>query len=159
MDDHIQVKADLVPYTSEYAAVVRSWIESEETYQLVCRGINFPPPDDVVESWQRQGVKSYLLISHRKPIAYGELWERKAEQAVEVAHVIVDTYQRSHGFGTKLLQLLYNRAADMPGVLRVLVNLYHDDSEVLGCFLKAGFEITGTATHVEGLRLVRVVER
>jgi ribosomal protein S18 acetylase RimI-like enzyme len=159
MDDHIQVKADLVPYTSEYAGVVRSWIESEETYQLVCRGINFPPPDDVVESWQRQGVKSYLLISNRKPIAYCELWERKAEQAVEVAHVIVDTYQRSRGFGVKLLQLVYNRAAQTPGVLRVLVNLYHDDSEILGCFLKAGFEISGTATHVEGLRLVRVVER
>ncbi len=159
MEDYTQVKADLVPYTSEYAGVVRSWIESEETYQLVCRGINFPPPDDVVESWQRQGVKSYLLISNRKPVAYGELWERKAEQAVEVAHVIVDTYLRSRGYGNKLLQLLYNRASEAPGVLHVLINLYHEDSEVLGCFLKAGFEISGTATHVEGLRLVRNVEK
>ncbi|MEW5796450.1 MAG: GNAT family N-acetyltransferase [Candidatus Zixiibacteriota bacterium] len=159
MEDYTQVKADLVPYSSEYAAVVRSWIESEETYQLVCRGINFPPPDDIVDSWQRQGVKSYLLIANRKPVAYGELWERKAEMAVEVAHVIVDTYLRSRGYGTTLLQLLYNRAAELPGVLRVLINLYHDNSEVLGCYLKAGFEISSTATHVEGLRLVKLVER
>jgi len=159
MDDSTQVKADLVRYTPEYSGVVRSWIESEETYRLVCRGVSFPPPDDIVDSWQRQGVKSYLLISNRKPVAYGELWDRKGEQAVEIAHVIVDTYQRSRGFGTKLLELLYNRAAEQPAVLRVLINLYHDDSDVLGCFLKAGFEISSTATHIEGLRLVRLVER
>jgi len=159
MEDFTQVKADLVPYGSEYSAVVRSWIESEETYNLVCRGINFPPPDDIVDSWQRQGVRSFLLIANRKPVAYGELWERKAEQAVEIAHVIVDTYQRSRGYGTLLLRLMYERASETPGVLRVLINLYHQDSEVLGCFLKAGFEISGTATHVEGLRLVRLVER
>lgn len=159
MEDFTQVKADLVPYGSEYSAVVRSWIESEETYNLVCRGINFPPPDDIVDSWQRQGVRSFLLISNRKPVAYGELWERKAEHAVEIAHVIVDTYQRSRGYGSLLLRLMYERASETPGVLRVLINLYHQDSEVLGCFLKAGFEISGTATHVEGLRLVRLVER
>lgn len=159
MDDFTGVKADLIPYSPEYSALVRSWIESEETYQLVCRGVNFPPPDDIVDSWQRQGVKAYLLIANRKPVAYGEVWDRKGEQAVEIAHIIVDTYQRSRGLGTTLLRLLYDRAAEMPGVLRVLINLYHDNSEVLGCYLKAGFEISGTATHIEGLKLVRPVDR
>jgi len=158
MDDSTQVKADLIPYTSEYAGIVRSWIESEETYRLLCRGVNFPPPDDIVDSWQRKGVMSYLMISKRKPVAYGELWDRRAEQAVEIAHVIVDTYQRSHGYGTKLLHLLYNRAAERAGVIRVLINLYHDSAEVLGCYLKAGFEISGTATHIEGLKLMRPVK-
>lgn len=159
MDDSTQIKADLVPYTDEYSGIVRSWINSDETYRLVCRGINFPPPDDIVESWQRQGVSSFLLISDRKPIAYGELWERHQENAVEVAHVIVDTYQRSRGYGTKLVRLLYNRAAQRPGVTRVLINLYNDSSEVLGCLVKAGFELVGTATHIEGLKLVRPVKR
>lgn len=159
MDDSIQVKADLIPYTSEYAGIVRSWIECEETYKLVCRGVHFPPPDDVVDSWQRKGVSSFLMISNSKPVAYGELWERKAEHAVELAHIIVDTYQRSHGYGTKLLHLLYNRAAQRQGVAKVLINLYNDSAEVLGCYLKAGFELAGTATHIEGLKLVRVVEK
>ena len=158
MDDSTQVKADLIPYTSEYAGIVRSWIECEETYRLVCRGVDFPPSDDLVESWQRKGVTSFLLISDRKPVAYGELWERKAEHAVEIAHVIVDTYQRSRGFGTKLLQLLYSRAAHRAGVTKVLINLYHDDVEALGCFVKAGFELAGTATHIQGLRLARRVK-
>jgi ribosomal protein S18 acetylase RimI-like enzyme len=92
-------------------------------------------------------------------VAYGELWNRRGEQAIEVAHVIVDTYQRSRGLGTTLLRLLYDRAAEMPGVLRVLINLYNDSSEVLGCYLKAGFEISATATHIEGLKLVKLVER
>ena len=159
MDDSTQVKADLVPYTPEYAGVVRSWIESEETYRLVCRGANFPPPDDLIESWQRKGVASYLLISRRRAVAYGELWDRRTDNAVEISHVIVDTYQRSRGYGTKLLQLLYTRAAERPGVNRVTINLYHDNAEVLGCLVKAGFELSGTAAHIEGLKLVRLVDR
>jgi ribosomal protein S18 acetylase RimI-like enzyme len=158
MDDSTQVKADLIPYSSEYAGIVRSWIECEETYKLVCRGVNFPPPDEVIDSWQRKGVISFLLISNNKPVGYGELWERKAEHAVELSHILVDTYQRSHGYGTKLLRLLYNRAAQRPGVNKVLINLYNDSAEVLGCYLKAGFELAGTATHIEGLKLVRMVE-
>jgi len=159
MDHSTRIKADLVPYTSEYSAVVRSWIDSEETYHAVCRGISFPPPDDIVDSWQRQGVASYLLIADRRPAAYGELWDRRAENAIEIAHVLVDNYQRSRGFGTKLLQLLYDRAAERPNISRVLLNLYHDSPEALGCYLKAGFELIGTATHIEGLKMVRSVRR
>ncbi len=159
MADRTNVKADLIPYTPEYSGVVRSWIDTEETYQLVCRGISFPPPDDIVESWQREGVKSYLLFSERKPVAYGELWQRQLDQGIEIAHVMVDQYRRSRGFGTKLVQLLYERAATQRGVAKVLVNLYHHSEEALGCFLKAGFELTGTAVHVEGLKLMRLVRR
>jgi len=159
MDDSTKVRADLVPYTSEYSAIVRSWIDCEETYDAVCRGINFPPPDDIVDSWQRQGVTAYLLLADRKPAAYGELWERQAERAVEIAHVLVDNYRRSHGFCTKLIQLLYERASERASIDRVLLNLYHDSPEALGCFLKAGFELVGTATHIEGLKMMRMVDR
>ena len=159
MTDPAGIKADLVPYSSEYAAVVRGWVDTEETYRLVCRGTQFPPPDELVDTWQREGVTSYLLFYNRKPIAYGELWDRSGEQAMEINHVIVDQYQRSRGYGTKMLELLYDRAATRPGIARVLLNLYHDSEEVLGCILKAGFEIVGTATHIEGLKLMRLVRR
>jgi RimJ/RimL family protein N-acetyltransferase len=159
MTDQTQARADLVPYTSEYSSVVRSWINSEETYSLVCRGINFPPPDDVVDSWQRNGVRSYLLFADRKPVAYGELWDRHAEQAVEICHVLVDPYRQSRGFGTKLLQLLYDRASATAGTARVLLNLFQDNPEALGCCLKAGFEIVGTTEHVEGLRMMRLAKK
>jgi len=159
MTEPTRAKADLVPYTPEYSAVTRSWIDTEETYTLVCRGINFPPPDDIVDSWQRQGVTSYMLFSERRPVAYGELWDRPTEQAVEIAHLLVDQFRRSRGFGTKMLELLFDRASVRPGVARVNVNLYHQSPEALGCYLKAGFELIGTAAHVEGLRMTRVVCR
>ncbi|MBD3258413.1 GNAT family N-acetyltransferase [candidate division GN15 bacterium] len=159
MSDPTSIKADLVPYTSEYAGQVRSWIDTEETYKLVCRGTNFPPPDDIIDSWQREGVVSYLMFSEGRPVAYGELWDRSGEQAIELNHIIVDQYKRSRGFGTKLIQLLYDRASTRPGIAKVLLNLYNDSQEVLGCYLKAGFEIVGTATHIEGLKMMRLVRK
>ncbi len=159
MSEPTRVKADIIPYAAEYSQLVRSWIDSEETFRNVCRGTEFPPPDDIIDSWQRAELAAYLLSSDGKPVAYGELWERKMERAVEIAHLIVDPYKRSRGYGTKMLELLYNRAAARPGITKVLINLYADSEEALGCFLKAGFELTGTARHVQGLQMMRVVRR
>lgn len=159
MSDPTRVKADLVRYTAEYSKVVRSWIDTEETYQAVCRGINFPPKDDIVDSWQREGVHAYLLFSENKPVAYAELWDKPAEQAMEVCHLIVDTYRRGKGFGTKMVELLFSRAASRPSVAQVQANLYGQTNEVLGTLMKAGFELVGASTHVEGLRMMRLVKR
>lgn len=159
MDSTSKARADLVPYTPDYAGQVRSWIDCEETYDLVCRGVDFPPPDDVVDSWQRKGVRSYLLFSHSRPVAYGELWERKAEQAVEVAHLLVEPAKRGEGYGTRLLELIFDRGGSLSWVRKVLINLYHQSPEALGCYLKAGFDLIGTSTHIEGLRMMRKVDR
>lgn len=150
-------KADLIPYSEEYSPLVRAWIESEETYFFVCRGREFPPPDDVVDSWQRADVSSYLLSAERHPVAYGELWSRPNERAVEIAHLLVDPYRRTNGYGTKMLHLLYERAAERKNVVKVVLNLYSENPIALGCYLKAGFELIGAATHTMGLKMVRVV--
>lgn len=157
MDDSTRVKADLIPYSDEYARDVRSWIECEETYKAVCRGNDFPPPDDIVRSWQRQGVSSYILLSDRKPIAYGELWARPLEMAVEINHVLVSPYERDKGYGVKTLELLYNRVS-RKGVAKVLINLWDENEAALSCYLKAGFELLGTAKLGTGLRLVRMIQ-
>ena len=115
MSDPAQVKAALIPYAAEYSSVVRSWIESKETYFYVCRGKEFPPPDDVVDSWQRKEVSSFILLSNNKPIGYGELWERRLERAAEISHLIIDPYKRGEGYGIKLVQRLYDRAATRAG--------------------------------------------
>ena len=159
MSDSTRVKVALVPYSAEYSGMVRSWIDSEETFFFVCRGKDFPPQDDIVESWQRKDVSSFLLYSNNKPVAYGELWDRRLERAVEIAHLIVDPYQRSRGFGTKMVELLYQRAATRPGVTKIMVNLYNDSEAALGCYLKAGFELVSTATYTMGLKLVRLVKK
>lgn len=157
MSEPTSAKADIIPYTEEFSQVVRSWIDSEETLFYVCRGREFPPAEDLIESWQRPDISSFLLFSERKPIAYGEIWPRPTERAAEIAHLLVDPYKRSRGFGVKMLQLLFEQAQMKREVTRVMINLYNDSEIALGCYLKAGFELVGTATHTMGLKMVRVV--
>ena len=158
MTEPISIRADIVPYAEEYSPVVRSWIDSEETLFNVCRGREFPPAEDIVESWQRDEVSSYVMLAERKPVAYGELWTRSNERAVEICHLIVDPMKRSRGFGTKMLELLYQRGADRQNIIKVMINLYGENDEALGCYVKAGFELVGTTTHTMGLRMVRIVK-
>lgn len=158
MTEPQQIKADLVPYSEEYGEKVRGWIESEETYLLVCRGRNFPPPDDIVKSWQRDGVRSYLLFSEGKPVAYGELWERPNELAVEIGHLLVDQYKRFEGVGSKMLELLYNRAAARSDVAKVIARIFNENEPMLGSLLKSGFEISATNSYSDGLRLVKMIK-
>ncbi len=158
MNQPTRVKADIVPYTAEYSRVVLSWIDSEETYRNLCRGTEFPPADDLVDSWQRDGVTSYLLFASGKSVAYGELWERPLELAVEIAHLIVAPFKRSQGYGTKMLELLYQRAAQRQNVAKVILNFSSGDEVALGCYLKAGFELVSTTDYAAGLRMERVVK-
>jgi len=153
----ISVKADIVPYSKDYARVIRSWIDSPKTYRNVCRGNDYPPPQNIVETWQRKGVTSYILFSNNKPVAYGELWNRPHELAYEIAHLIVEPTNRFQGYGTKMLQLLYQRGVSHKGVAKVIINLYKENTAILGCYFKAGFQISSTTTYTEGLRLIRLV--
>lgn len=158
MSERIRVKADIVPYTAEYAQTIRSWIDCEETYHNLCRGKDYPPPDDLIESWQRDSVRSYILMWQSRPVAYGELFSRPLEMAVEIAHLIVDPAKRSQGYGTKMLELLFQRAEQRPNVAKVMLNLYGSCAVTLGCYLKAGFIIEGTSSYTVGLRMVRMVQ-
>jgi len=158
MSEPTRVKADIVPYTAEYSKVVHSWIDSEETYRNVCRGTEFPPADDLIDSWQREGISSYLLFASGKPVAYGELWERPLELAVEIARLMVAPFKRSQGYGTKMLELLYQRAAQRQNVAKVILNIFSGDEVALGCYLKAGFELVSTTNYAAGLRMERMVK-
>ncbi|UCC43538.1 MAG: GNAT family N-acetyltransferase [Candidatus Zixiibacteriota bacterium] len=159
MSDSVDAKADIVPYTSEYSVTVRSWIDSPETLQSLCRSDEFPPAQDIVDSWQLPTVSAYILFAERKPVAYGEILHRKLERAFEIAHLIVDPSLRSRGYGIKMLKLLYDRAAVKPGITKVLINIHTPNEEALGCYLKAGFELVGTSTYGEGLQMIRTVFR
>ena len=109
MSESTHAKADIVPYSPEYAQRVGGWIDSEETYRNVCQGTDFPPSEDIVESWQRVDVAAYILLADRQPVAYGELWDRPVEMAVEIGHLLVDPYNVLRGFGSLMLNLLFER--------------------------------------------------
>ena len=154
----IVIKADLVPYSDEYEEYIRKWIDCEETFNFVCRGKDFPPSDSIIKSWQRPSVKSYLLIDSGKPVAYGELWRREEEMAIEIGHVMVEPFKRSMGYGTKIIELLYQRAASRSDIAKVIIKLFNENPIALGCFMKAQFEITGTTSYTSGLRMIRFVK-
>ncbi len=154
----MEIKADLIPYSSEYEQYICKWIDTEETFKFVCRGTDFPPPENIIKTWQRPSVKSYLLIDSGKPVAYGELWRREEEMAFEIGHILVEPYKRSMGYGTKLIELLYQRAASRSDIAKVIIKLFQENPIALGCFMKVGFEITGTTSYTAGLRMIRFVK-
>ena len=158
MTESTRAQADIVPYTAEYEQLVRGWIDSEETYRHVCQATDFPPPEDIVGNWQRVDVAAYILLTDRQPVAYGELWDRPVEMGAEIGHLLVDPYKRSRGYGSLMLQLLFERASGRPRVQKVMLHLFGGDEIVLGCYLKAGFELTGTTAAGSGLKMVRLVE-
>lgn len=157
MKDSSQVKADIIPYISEYSRDVRSWIDCEETYYNLCRGKEFPPPPNVVETWQQNDVTSYLLFSANRPVAYAELWKRSLEREIEITHLIVNPIKRDQGFGTKMLHLLYDRASQHKGIMKVVLHILTENQEALGCYLAAGFELVSTSHGMSGLRMVRII--
>jgi ribosomal protein S18 acetylase RimI-like enzyme len=158
MDERLtRVKADIVPYTAEYSRTVLSWIDDEETLENLSRDIDYPPPEDLIESWQREGISSYLLMSDGKPVAYGEIWPRPLLLAVEIAHLLVDPVMRGRGLGTKMVNMLFDRGAQRPGVAKVMITFHSGDEAVLGCYVKAGFELVSLGNAEQGLRMERAV--
>jgi RimJ/RimL family protein N-acetyltransferase len=150
-------KADLIPFSHSFAQRVASWIDSAETYCNMTGELT-EPPEDVVESWQQVDVKAFLLMAHGQPLAYGEIWDRPVELAAEIGHLIVDPARRGRGYGTKMLQLLTQRAAQNARVRRVILNFHGGDETVLGCYLKAGFELVASGSGGEGLRMEMKVD-
>ena len=158
MSDPTGVKADLIPYSTEYRRDVHSWLDSPETLRAVCRGKEFPPPEDVVDGWHRKGVAPFIMLSANKPVAYGELWNRPLELALEVSHLLVAPAYRGKGYGTKMLELLVARAETRRDIAKVMINLFDDDEVALGCYLKAGFEVLGMSKFTTGIRLVKLIK-
>ncbi len=157
MSDSHKIKADLIPFASEYSRDVRSWIDSEQTLFDLCRSKDFPPSSKIVDTWQKKDISSYLLISENKPIAYGELWMRKIEREIEITHLLVNPFKRSRGLGSKMVSLLYERASHYPGIIKVVLHLHSENEDALGCYLNAGFELVSTTLGVPGLRMIRLV--
>jgi len=154
----IEIKADLIPYADEFAESIHSWIDSEETFRFVTRGVGYPPSAEVVKTWQREGISSYILFSNQKPIAYGELWTRPNELAIEIAHVVVNPVHRGEGYGVKLINLLYDRVVARGNVIKVTAVVHHDNDSALSCFIKAGFELAGTTKFTKSLKMIKLIK-
>ncbi len=158
MTDSKAIKADIVPYNSGHSSLVHSWIDNETCHYNVCLGRGFPPPENLVESWQRDSVKSYLMMISGDPVAYGELWDKPFEMAVEIAHLLVDPAKRSRGYGARMLELIFEKASQRKDVASVQLNLFVQSKAALNCYLSAGFELIGAANYATGLKMIRMIK-
>ena len=158
MSNSKTIKADLVPFNLHFDALVLSWIDSEKCYYDLCLGKGFPPPIDLVDSWQKEGVKSYLMYAQGEPVSYGEFWERPFELAVEIAHLLVDPAKRSQGYGTRMVELMFDKACERTDIASVHLNLFVQSKAALNCYLKAGFELVSAANYATGLKMIRMLK-
>jgi ribosomal protein S18 acetylase RimI-like enzyme len=152
------IKADLIPFTLNHADLVLSWIDSEKCYYDLCLGKGFPPPIDLVESWQKEGVRTHLMYVQSQPVAYAEFWERPFELAVEIAHLIVDPSRRFQGYGTRMVELMFDKACERADIASVHLNLFVQNKAALNCYLKAGFELVGAANYATGLKMIKMLK-
>ncbi len=152
------IKADLVPFNSNFDDLVLSWIDSEKCYYDLCLGKGFPPPIDLVDSWQKEGVRSYLMYAQGQPVAYGEFWDRPFELAVEIAHLLVDPAKRFQGYGTRMIELMFEKSGERSDIASVHLNLFVQNKAALNCYLKAGFELVGAANYATGLKMIRMLK-
>lgn len=159
MSEPTRVKADIVPYTAEYAATVQGWIDSEETFRALGGHEEYPPADDLVASWQTEQRTSHLLFSNNRPIAFAQLWDHPLEMAVEIEHLLVKPDMRNHGVGSRMLVLLYEFASRWRGLAKVIAHVPQDQPAALACCLKAGFSMEGMSSFKNSIRMLRLVDR
>jgi GNAT superfamily N-acetyltransferase len=156
MADDTKQKADIIPYTAEFSGIVRGWIDSARTARNLGILDGYPPDDSIPERWQKSGVHGFILITGGVPVAYADVVERPPLLAVEFMHVLVEPSVRNQGYGSLMLNLLYDRVAHRREIAKVIINLEGDNKAALGCYFRAGFELAAANQYVAGLTLVRL---
>jgi ribosomal protein S18 acetylase RimI-like enzyme len=151
--------SELIPYSPHHARTVLGWIDSEETLcALDCPG-TFPPHDELVDRWQDDEVRSFLLSTEHGVVAYGELRPSYASLGADIQHVLVSPVHRGQGFGSRIVAALVGRAGELPGIAKLQAILPGDSEPALGCFLRAGFRLIGTRAEQAGLIVELVLPR
>jgi ribosomal protein S18 acetylase RimI-like enzyme len=97
-------------FTPDQAARVASWPCSADEAVKWCGASEFPVPAALVQDWQQDDVRSWLLITDGAPVGYGELWLDAEENEVELARIIVAPTARGRGLGHILVQQLLTEA-------------------------------------------------
>ncbi len=156
MSDESKLKADIIPYTAEFSGIVRGWIDTARTARNLGILDGFPPDESIPERWQKQHVQGFMLITSGAPVAYAEIVERPALLAVEFLHLLVEPSVRNQGYGSLMLNLLFDRVVHRREIAKVIINLEGDNKAALGCYFRAGFELAGANQYVTGLTLVRL---
>jgi [ribosomal protein S18]-alanine N-acetyltransferase len=100
------------------------------------------PSAEVLEWWQPEYVRPWLMVDAGIPVAYGELWVDDEEDEVELARLIVTPELRGRGLGKRLTRALMSKAADT-GLATTMLRVVPDNTVAIGCYLACGLEPLG----------------
>jgi [ribosomal protein S18]-alanine N-acetyltransferase len=118
---------------------VLGWIASADELEAWASRRDFPLRREVLADWHRDpGVHPYLLLADEGLYGYGEVWEDREEDEVELARIVVAPSERGRGLGRALVRLLAAEAAAM-GFRDVWVRVGPWNAPALACYSSAGF--------------------
>lgn len=135
------LRARLLPFEAGLAPLVASWVGGPDEALRLAPNSAPPLTADVVRSWSRQsGRHARVLVNNAGiPAAYGELNLLNAERREYwLGHLIVDPQQRKQGIGTRLTQLLLERAFMQLAATRVALVVFTDNPAAIACYRACG---------------------
>jgi RimJ/RimL family protein N-acetyltransferase len=140
----------LRPFDPGRAVLVVSWVGgAQETRWLAPRST--PPLTAAkVRAWAGPGRDPLMLVApdEPQPLAYGEvnvLNERRHEYWL--GHLIVDPRRRGGGLGTRLTELLLQRAFGHHRARRVSLVVFPENAAAIACYRAAGMREDGFEVH------------
>jgi ribosomal protein S18 acetylase RimI-like enzyme len=132
---------ELRPYEQEFGPKVIQWASAPKV-ALAWRSLANPPNDpSIFGRWHaEQGVRAYVLLLDQTLVAYGETWEEKESESldIEVAGVIVAPALRGRGIGRTLVEHLLSTVKG-PLPRTAFVRVRPDNAAAIRCYHHAGF--------------------
>lgn len=137
----------LVPFDPAHANLVLSWARTPAELDAWA-SLGTAPGPGIFTTWLSDpDVHGRLLVADA-PVAYGELWVSRAEDEVELAHLLVAPERRNRGVGRTLVEHLAAEAGRIP-VSSVWVRVVPENTAAIRCYRGAGFEPVTPARESE----------
>ena len=135
----MDVATELVPFDDAHAGAVLGWARSdEELLAWASLTVDRALPAIFAEWHADPAVRPFLLLAGGVPIAYGEIWEDRERDEVELARLIVAPQRRGRGIGRTLVRMLTDRAS-RAGFDEIWVRVVPTNAPALACYRSAGF--------------------
>lgn len=139
---------ELRPYHSGDAAQILRWIDSETTFYRWSAGRygDYPiVPETLEAAYADCGADGpYPMVMTDDGRAVGHLLLRYPDadrSIIRFGFVLLDTTQRSKGYGKQMIRLALAHAFDVLGARRVTIGVFADNLPALHCYQAAGFHL------------------
>ena len=140
------------PLTPALAAKVVTWLHSAaETAMFAGPSLPWPlTADELVSVAASEQRRAWVLVDEEEPVAFGTY--RLLGDAARIGWVVVNPVRRGEGWGRALMVTLVESASAEPGVRRITLGVYEQNSTARALYADLGFLDSGErrTTLVDG---------